>query len=290
MAGLRLRWDRISLLLVALVAVVVAIVWTINAAGSQAGTTPAPGKKVRATPAPSAHPATPTTAAVTPPAALRSPAGSSGCPVVAGPALRSAPGTGRTVALTFDDGPSRFTPAVLRVLAEKRVPATFFMIGSQVAADPAAVRAVAAQGHLIGNHTWSHRAPSPSAGWARAGLLTELSRTNAALTKATGSGTCWFRPPEGIVRGTETLGHGLRVALWSVDTDDWKVERGSDRDKDAALSRRIALNAVAGAEQDHPVVLLHDGGGYRGATVAALPSIIDFYRANGYTFVRLDDR
>jgi peptidoglycan-N-acetylglucosamine deacetylase len=288
MAGLRLRWDRISLLLVAVAATIVAIVWTVNAAGSQARATPdsETDDQPRTTSAPTATGPSP---APSPSPAL-STAGPSGCPSPGGPALHSAPGGGRTVALTFDDGPGRFTPQVLRILAEKRVRATFFMIGSQAAAQPAAVKAVAAQGHLIGNHTWSHRAPRASAGWSPGALSGELSRTNTALVRATGSGTCWFRPPEGIVKGTENIGHGLRVALWSVDTEDWKVERGSTQNQDAALSRRIAVNAVAGAEQEHPVILMHDGGGYRGATVAALPSIIDFYRANGYTFVRLDGR
>jgi peptidoglycan/xylan/chitin deacetylase (PgdA/CDA1 family) len=301
MAGLRLRWDRIGLLAFTLLAALAATVWaaSANADDGQSHTSSLRTAKASTTSssAPTRTRAAATTAAITRaavavPQSSVSKAGPSGCPAVAGPAVRSAPGAGRTVALTFDDGPSTFTPQVLRILAEKHVPATFFMIGSQTAADSATVKAVAAQGHLIGNHTWSHRAPSASAGWNPQTLTTELSRTNTALTHLTGGGTCWFRPPEGIVKGTEAVakGHGLAVALWSVDTDDWKVERGSTKDEDAALSRRIALNAVAGAAQEHPVVLMHDGGGYRGATVAALPSIIDFYRASGYTFVRLDGR
>jgi peptidoglycan/xylan/chitin deacetylase (PgdA/CDA1 family) len=166
------------------------------------------------------------------------------------------------------------------------------MIGKQAAANPREVAAVVAQGHLIGNHTWSHAAPAASAGWDPAALAGELQRTESALKSLAGTGTCWFRPPEGITRGLAGVARsrGLGVALWSVDTDDWKVQRGTAADADARLSRTIAVNALAGAAQDHPVVLMHDGGGYRGATVAALPSIIAFYRASGYTFVRLDGR
>ena len=311
--GLRWRWDRISLLLFTVVAAIVATVLTANADDGAPKAAPAahakstPAAKPAATNA-ATHAAT--TAATTTAAAAPAPANTSGagvalaaypsggvrgvggCPSGAGRAVQSAPGTGRTVALTFDDGPGKFTPEVLRVLAAKHVRATFFMIGQQAAANPELVRQVAAQGHLIGDHTWTHRAPSAAAGWSDAQLSTEVDRTNAAFGKILGSGTCWFRPPEGITKGTEavTASRGLRVALWSVDTEDWKVERGTESDTSAALSRHIAVNAVAGASQEHPVILMHDGGGFRGATVAALPAIIDFYRASGYTFVRLDNR
>ncbi len=234
-------------------------------------------------------------------AAVRTPskAGPSGCPASPGSPLRSAPlpaagavPSGRTVALTFDDGPSKWTPEVLRVLAAEHVPATFFMIGKQAAADPKAVAAVAAAGNQIGNHTWSHEPPSASAGWAAGYLSGELSKTNAAIRTVTHQDTCWFRPPDGITRGAVPVAthYGIRLALWSVDTEDWKVQDGARSDATGRLARTIAVQAVVGAEQEHPVVLMHDGGGYRGATVAALTSIIDFYRSSGYTFVRLDGR
>jgi peptidoglycan/xylan/chitin deacetylase (PgdA/CDA1 family) len=292
---MRLRWDRIGLLAVFLFAVIVATVSTVNAQDdSQDGSQKATAKTAAAP--------VQKTAAEKPTAAAQpaSTAGPSGCPAAADaapvhsaplPATGGAP-TGRTVALTFDDGPSRWTPAVLEVLREEHVPATFFMIGKQVAANPHTVAEVAAGGNLIGNHTWSHQPPSVATGWPVAALTGEVSRTVTALRSVTHQNTCWFRPPDGILKGVAaiTRPHGISIALWSVDTEDWKVQNGVSSDPHGRLSRSIAVRAIAGAEQDHPVILLHDGGGYRGASVAALPSIIAFYRAAGYTFVRLDGR
>jgi peptidoglycan/xylan/chitin deacetylase (PgdA/CDA1 family) len=291
---MRLRWDRIGLLAAILLALIVAAVWTVNAQGSsQAATSRAAHPPGRTTASPSGS---------APPGSLQQPstAGPSGCPAAAAAAaVRSAPlpvaggaPTGRTVALTFDDGPSRWTPAVLSVLRREHVPATFFMIGKQVAVNPRTVAQVAADGNLIGNHTWSHEPPSAAAGWPAASLADEVSRTITALRAITHQGTCWFRPPDGILTGAAevTRPQGIALALWSVDTQDWKVQDGVSSDPHGKLSRAIAVHAIAGGEQEHPVILMHDGGGYRGASVAALPAIIAFYRAAGYTFVRLDGR
>jgi peptidoglycan/xylan/chitin deacetylase (PgdA/CDA1 family) len=282
MDGIRIRWDRVGLLAVTLLAVIVATVWTAHAQGGASSSAKNRPPPVR------------TTVAAAPPAAPVSTAGPSGCPAAAASSgVHSAPGhPARTVALTFDDGPSRWTPGVLKILREQHVPATFFMIGKQVAANPRTVAAVAAGGNLIGNHTWSHQAPTAKAGWNAADLSGELSRTNTALRAITRQNTCWFRPPEGIVKGVAavTRPHGISIALWSVDTEDWKIQDAVSSDPQGKLSRLIAVRAIEGGAQDHPVILLHDGGGYRGASVAALPAIIAFYRAAGYTFVRLDGR
>jgi peptidoglycan/xylan/chitin deacetylase (PgdA/CDA1 family) len=285
---MRLRWDRIGLLAATLLAVILVTVWTANAQGGS----PADSKAAR----PPARSGASAGASQHQPSS----AGPSGCPATAGAtAQRSAPEpatggapTGRTVALTFDDGPSRWTPAVLTILRQQHVPATFFMIGKQVTANPRTVAAVATGGHLIGNHTWSHRPPSAATGWQAPDLSAELSKTTTALRALTHQNTCWFRPPDGILKGAAAITHpqGISIALWSVDTEDWKVQQGNNSDPSGRLSRRIAVRAIQGGEQDHPVILMHDGGGYRGASVAALPSIIAFYRAAGYTFVRLDGR
>jgi peptidoglycan/xylan/chitin deacetylase (PgdA/CDA1 family) len=306
---MKLRWDRISLLVGTLVVLILATVWTANAQSGLSSKSSAAARSTAqesARPAPSrtASPAAAGGAAVGTPAqavAVQQPskAGPSGCPATSGDPVRSAPlpvaghaTTGRTVALTFDDGPSRYTAAVLQVLAAQHVPATFFEIGKQAAADPSDVKAVAAGGNQIGNHTWSHEPPAASVGWSAPYLSGELSKTTAAIKKVTHQDTCWFRPPDGITRGATAVAahYGIRLALWSVDTEDWKVQDGARSDPTGKLARTIAVRAIEGAEQEHPVVLMHDGGGYRGATVAALTSIIQFYRSSGYTFVRLDGR
>jgi peptidoglycan-N-acetylglucosamine deacetylase len=193
-----------------------------------------------------------------------------------------APGPGRTVALTFDDGPSSATRAVLRILDSEHVHATFFEIGRQVAAEPDLTRRVAAAGNLVENHSWSHRYPRQvPGGWSRAFLREDLQRADFVLRATTGRQPCWFRPPGGFL--TPALGPAaravhLRVVLWSVDTRDWANQKAS----------RIAQAALAGLDQTHPIVLMHDGGGPRSGTVAALPAVIGAYRTHGYRFVRFD--
>ncbi len=215
------------------------------------------------------------------------------CPQAREPTVvRAAPGAGRTVALTFDDGPGLWTPKVLDVLRRSGVKAAFFVIGRNAETNPGLVSAIAADGHLIGNHTWNHDPPPGGASWPRARLANELDRTDQLLNEITGSRTCWFRPPAGILSGAtaEVRRRSLAVAMWSVDSRDWLIQKGARRDPDGELAHRIVVRATSGADQKNPIVLLHDGGGYRGATVAALPSIIRFYQSHGYTFVRLDGR
>jgi peptidoglycan/xylan/chitin deacetylase (PgdA/CDA1 family) len=216
------------------------------------------------------------------------------CPRSTGAATRQAPGPGRTIALTFDDGPGPQTRAVLDVLAAEHVHATFFVVGQAVAAHPEIVRRTAAQGHLIGNHTWDHAYPRELRhGWTVPYLSDQLSRTDAAVIEATGRPTCFFRPPGGHLPPTvAATGRQLheRVVLWSVDPRDWAVQGAHDPGP-AGTAREadtIYAAAITGRTQAHPVLLLHDAGGYRGGTIAALPRIIAFYRALGYQFVRLD--
>jgi peptidoglycan-N-acetylglucosamine deacetylase len=191
--------------------------------------------------------------------------------------------TARTVALTFDDGPGPATPAVLDILHRNGVHATFFVIGQRVAAEPKMVQRIAADGHALGNHSWSHHIPSAKAGWKRSTVTTEIERTNRAILAATGLKPCLFRPPGGIVKGARKATHtaGLSMILWSTDPRDWAVS--ASKKSAPVIRKRVA----AGLDEQHPVILLHDGGGNRSATVAALQGIIDDYRARGYQFVTL---
>lgn len=206
-----------------------------------------------------------------------------GCPPAPEGVQRTAPGTGRTVALTFDDGPGRSTEAILRVLAEKQVRATFFDIGINENAWPATVRAIAAQGHLLANHTWSHPDMSRLEAAAQAAEMDDAAAQQMGIV---GVRPCFFRPPYGAHDSTTlNLAHARRMAVysWSVDTRDWEA-RGSGA---ATWVDRIITRAEAGGSQTHPVVLMHNSPRGNPATVAALPAIIDFYRAGGYTFVDL---
>jgi peptidoglycan/xylan/chitin deacetylase (PgdA/CDA1 family) len=175
---------------------------------------------------------------------------------------------------------------VLDVLRQAQVPATFFVVGKQVAAEPEMLRRVLADGHALGNHTWSHKMPRAATGWNPTKLAGEMERTSRAIFHATGLKPCLFRPPGGIVKGADRVGRraGLSVILWSVDTRDWADPPTGGKSFAAVIRKR----AAAGLNEEHPVILLHDGGGDQAATVAALAGIIEDYRTHGYRFVTLE--
>lgn len=173
----------------------------------------------------------------------------------------------RTVALTFDDGPGELTPDFLRVLREKGVPATFFAIGRQVPGRESTLRQMLAEGHEVGDHTTDHvEYPGHS----------QIAGTRERIRAATHFQPCLFRPPGGAFDAAviATAGDlGMTTVNWDVDPFDWQ-NPGS-----AAVQSR-----VLGATGPGSIVLMHDGGGPRGGTLAALPGIIDTLRARGYRF------
>jgi peptidoglycan/xylan/chitin deacetylase (PgdA/CDA1 family) len=255
-SGVHIRWDRVSVLLAALTVLAIVVGHAV----------------VRAV--------TPEVAPVTTVAQPTSPP----CPPAASEVLRTAPHQEgqRTVALTFDDGPGEWTDDILAVLAREGVPATFFVVGEEAVAAADQLREAYAAGHAVENHTWSHPYAGRDGSWDRKEIGKQMRRTNTAISDITGQPPCFFRPPQGVVPGAERAARaaGLTIALWSVDTRDWAI-----RGRGAAAS--IRTRAQAGLTEPNPVVLLHDGGGDRSATVAALPGIIDDYRRHGYTFVTL---
>lgn len=181
---------------------------------------------------------------------------------------RMLPATG--VALTFDDGPNpEHTPKVLDLLAQYDARATFFLVGEQVERHPDLVRRIAAEGHAIGNHTYSHvrcRELELSA------LSAEIERTDLALVAALGSGERalpLFRPPFGELRVTQAA-HlartGRTLAYWNQDTRDY-------RDASAAEIAALGPTLTAG-----DIVLLHDRFP---ATVEALPALLQALQAKG---------
>jgi len=182
--------------------------------------------------------------------------------------------TPRTVALTFDDGPSpTYTPRILRLLRRDRVPATFFVIGELAKRYPNLVRAEIRSGMSVGNHSWDHPETPPFVDLAPARVRSEITATNAELARL-GDHAQLFRPPGGSFDPSlvaVTQAQGLRVVLWDVDPRDWAP---------GATAREIA-RAVLGSIKPGAVVELHDGGGDRSATVAALPKIIRGIRSKG---------
>ena len=150
------------------------------------------------------------------------------------------------------------------------------------------LQAIVGAGHMVGNHSWSHNMPNPSAGWKASTLTTEIDRTGEAIAQATGQQACLFRPPGGVIKGAPKVSRkaSLSIVMWSVDTRDWSGQRPGD----VTFAETLRKRALRGLKEQHPLVLMHDGGGYRGSTVAALPGIIDDYRAAGYQFVDLAGR
>jgi peptidoglycan-N-acetylglucosamine deacetylase len=182
------------------------------------------------------------------------------------------PANGKLVALTFDDGPSDYTPGFLKVLREKGAPGTFFEIGQEVAGREATMRQILAEGNEIGNHT-SHHDSFP--GYA------DMAATSARIEAATHFRPCLFRPPGGAVDAAVVAAAGeagMRTINWDVDPADWTTPGAG-----AVYSR------VVGAVEPGSIVLMHDGGGNRSGTLAALPAIINTLRARGYRFVTVTE-
>jgi peptidoglycan/xylan/chitin deacetylase (PgdA/CDA1 family) len=182
------------------------------------------------------------------------------------------------VALTFDDGPWSDTPRFLDVLERERVPATFFMIGRQVPGHDDVLRRMLRDGDAIGNHTFDHpdlRRLSAS------GVRHELSATNDAIHHAVGYRPCLFRPPYGAYDRTVVrlaVARHMTTVTWDVDPRDWS------RPGIGTIEQRVRAQTRSGS-----IVLMHDGGGPRGQTLAALPHIVHALRGRGMRMVTVAD-
>jgi peptidoglycan/xylan/chitin deacetylase (PgdA/CDA1 family) len=180
----------------------------------------------------------------------------------------------REVALTFDDGPGRYTARILRVLARVHAPGTFFVIGEWARAYPGLVRAEAREGSEIGDHTETH--PFISA-LAAPQQLAQIAQAAAAISGTGAPSPVLWRPPYGAFNQTTIrILRDLRmlIVLWTVDTSDYARPGVA----------RIVYTALSGARPG-AIILMHDGGGDRSETVAALPRIIAGLRRHGFRLV-----
>jgi peptidoglycan/xylan/chitin deacetylase (PgdA/CDA1 family) len=167
------------------------------------------------------------------------------------------------VALTFDDGPSSYTPEILAILRRAHVRATFFEIGSNITAYPRIAAEVHRDGMLIGDHTETHLA---LARLSTALQTAQLLGGARAVESVGASFPALFRPPYGSFNAaTLAVAHRLRMlmVLWTVDTRDWAQPGVA----------RIEYTALSGA-RGGTILLFHDGGGNRSQTIAALPFIL----------------
>jgi len=193
----------------------------------------------------------------------------------------------KKLAISFDDGPDpRWTPKILDVLKEKRVPASFFIIGEEGAESPGLLRREYAEGHSIGNHTYTHPVfdeISPTQ------LRWELNLTQRLIESTLGVKSILFRPPYGIdhqpeyaeevaqLPGAQEMGY--LIVGQKIDPHDWRQPYGKQ------VPAQEIVDSVMQQANAGNVILFHDGGGDRSQTVAALPVVIDQLRARGFEFV-----
>ena len=177
------------------------------------------------------------------------------------------------IALTFDDGPHpAYTKKLLDGLRKRGVKATFFLIGENIEGNEEIIKQMDEDGHLIGNHTWSHvRLTSLD----QAAACEEIKKTNDAVKSITGKNTEYIRPPFGAWDKDMECGFDMFFVLWTIDPLDWAT---SNQDQ--------IVEKVVSQAQDNAIILLHDW--YESSVEAAL-RIVDLLQAQGYEFVRADE-
>lgn len=197
----------------------------------------------------------------------------------------------KKLAITFDDGPDgTWTPKVLDILKSKNVPATFFVIGVDASQYPGLLKREYAEGHNIGNHTYTH---PPFDDISHTQLRWELNLTQRLIESTIGVKSILFRPPYGIDHQPEYAEEVAQLPLaqemgyliigQKIDPHDWKQINGKQ------VPAQEIIDSVLKQADNGNIILFHDGGGDRAETLKALPKIIDALRAEGYEFVSVPD-
>ena len=199
----------------------------------------------------------------------------------------------KKIAITFDDGPDpRWTPQILDILKGKNVPATFFVIGVDASQSPEILKREYAEGHEIGNHTYTH--PNFTLDEiSKTQIRWELNLTQRLIESTIGVKSILFRPPFGIDHQPEYAEEvaalpiaqdmGYLIVGQKIDPHDWQQRAGKQ------IPAQEIVDGVLRQAEDGNIVLFHDGGGDRTQTVAALPKVIDALRTQGYQFVSVPD-
>lgn len=177
------------------------------------------------------------------------------------------------IALSFDDGPHPSGTAVLLDgLAERNVKVTFFVIGENAVRYPKLLAREAEEGHIIGNHTYSHVDLTKM---SKEAAECELEKTSTAIEAVTGKKTEYMRPPYGAWKKEMEENTGMMAVLWNVDPLDWNTDNETE-----------IVNKVVTETEENDIILLHDC--YLSSAKAAL-RIIDIMQAKGYEFVTVDE-
>ena len=179
-------------------------------------------------------------------------------------------GEEKRIAITFDDGPHRlYTPKLLDGLKERGIHATFFLVGENIGNNEALVKRMAEEGHLIGNHTFSHV------------QLTKMKKEDACrevqqrICAVTGSPVLYIRPPYGSWNDELQAEIPMTVTLWNLDSEDWKSQNTGK-----------IVELVESEAKEGSIILLHD---IFDTSVEAALRIVDDLTAQGYTFVTVDE-
>ena len=182
-------------------------------------------------------------------------------------------GDAKKIALTFDDGPHpRYTQQLLDGLKERGVQATFFVTGEHAELHPDIIRRMQEEGHLIGNHTYSHMQLRKS---NREVFKEELIRTNEILEEITGQEVVYVRPPYGSWDKSFEKELNMFPVLWTVDTLDW-CSSNADR----------ITQKIVGKVEENDIILMHD---YYDTSVEAALKAVDALLEQGYTFVTVEE-
>ena len=202
-------------------------------------------------------------------------------------------GADKKIAISFDDGPDpRWTPKILDILKEKNAPGVFFVIGDPASRWPDILKREYAEGHEIGNHTFTH--PKFDEFITHTEIRWQLNLTQRLIESTLGVKSILFRPPYGIDHQPEYAEEvaqlplaqemGYLIVGQRIDPDDWSMPDG----KNPLPAKAIVASVLRQADKGN-IILLHDGGGDRTQTVAALPQIIDALRKRGYQLVSVSD-
>jgi cellulose synthase/poly-beta-1,6-N-acetylglucosamine synthase-like glycosyltransferase/peptidoglycan/xylan/chitin deacetylase (PgdA/CDA1 family)/spore germination protein YaaH len=203
----------------------------------------------------------------------------------------------KSIVLTFDDGPDpTWTPQILDILKREGVKGTFFVIGQQAQSNPSLIGRMWDEGNEIGNHTFTHPNLSEV---GRERTLLEITTTQRVIEAITGHSSSLFRPPYAIDVEPRTGGELKPIILaskWNFisvgeknDPQDWNLFKKGPNGEQVARTADDIAESVWDNRNEGSIVLLHDGGGDRSATVKALPAIIHRLKAAGYTFISVSD-
>ena len=178
----------------------------------------------------------------------------------------------KRVALTFDDGPGEGTLKLLDGLRERNAKATFFVVGEKAEQYPDTIRKMKEDGHLIGNHTYTHVQMNTLSCEA---AIAEVKKTSDLIESITGEGTGYLRPPYGECTKKMKQELDMFIVLWDVDPLDWSIQN-----EDSVVNRVLA------DVEDGDIILLHD---IFDTSVAAALRIVDALQKEGYEFVTVEE-